>query len=327
MLRFFYILIFFFTQVIYAQDPVFTQSFFIPESINTGFTGALESTKAGLIYRSQKNGLNFDIETQFAFVDKWYDDFNLGLGISILNQKESASGYNFTQLNLNYAYAVQLNEKWFFRPSISVGLGTKSFGFQNALFEDQIDISTGGINGSSIDPTLFNETLSFFDFSSSLLFNTERTWVGITFRHLNKPNISLTDQGNVSLDIFMSIHASWEIPINPYRNIYSIENSIYILGNYMNQGPYSRFDIGSQYVYDKFSLGVIAATNPQKIDPNSSVLSSINVFFGLKWNGFKFSYAYDFNVNKINYTGSAYEVLIIYDFENNNKRLQCPKFF
>lgn len=323
-----FIFLFLCAQAIYAQDPIFTQAFSIPETINTGFTGALENTKVGLIHRTQRIGNNFNVDTQFAFLDMWFDNLNMGLGISLLNHQESTiNKYNFTQINLNYAYAVQLNDTWVFRPSISVGAGSKDFGFQNLLLEDQINIFNNSINPSSVDPTILNSSILFFDFSASLLFNTERTWVGLTFRHLNKPNISMIDQDNLPLDIFMSVHGSYEIPLRFLGNSFSENSSLYVLGNYMQQGVNNRLDLGLQYVYSQFSLGVIAANNPMPTNNNSKFLNSINTFVGLKWDRFKFSYSYDFNLEKIGQKRGAHELMLIYNFENLGRRLKCPTFF
>ena len=40
----------------YSQDPAFTQSFMVPESINPSFSGFYETTKAGLLYKNQQYG-------------------------------------------------------------------------------------------------------------------------------------------------------------------------------------------------------------------------------------------------------------------------------
>jgi hypothetical protein len=87
---------------------------------------------------------------------------NSGIGVSILNHKETTTRYDFTQVNFNYSLKYQIGEEWFFRPSISLGYGNKSFGFQDLLLGDQIDINNGVINTTSIDPILLNERISFF---------------------------------------------------------------------------------------------------------------------------------------------------------------------
>jgi type IX secretion system PorP/SprF family membrane protein len=319
-----------FMKSMYAQDPIFTQAFTMPETLNTGFTGAIEGTKAGLMQRTEWPSVDFSVNTQFAFVDTWFDAFNSGIGISILNHKEANSSYSFTQLNLNYAIAFQISDNWYFRPSISFGLGSKDYGFQNILFEDQIDINSGIINTSSIDATLLNEEVFFADFSASLLLNNKHSWIGATFRHLNKPNISMTYEGETPLAIFLSVHGLIEIPLSNFFRDY--KNSIYLFSNFMKQDNYVRFDFGSQYVFDRFSFGVSIATNPVKNEYNDSLITSVNPFIGLKWEGWKFNYTYGFKTSEIDQTGGAFELAITYEFSaygsnNNGRRLECPVFF
>ena len=307
----------------FAQDPIFTQFFQIPETINSGFTGAYESTKAGVIHRVQWPGLDFSVNTQFAHIDNWFEEIRSGLGISILNHKETQTRYNFTQVNFNYAYEVKLNDTWFFRPSIAVGVGSKNFGFQNILLEDQINIFSGIISTTSIDPSILEDNVRFFDYSASVLFMKERSWIGATIRHLNKPNISLVYNENAALDMFMSVHGYLELPI--LKRDYS--SRFYLTANGMKQGEYNRLDFGSQYVYDeRFSFAILAATNPIRVNPNSHFLTSINTVFGMAYEGWKFGYSYSFNTTDIGKTGGVYELSISYDFENNSNCFGCPKY-
>ena len=282
----------------FSQDPIHTQFFMMPETLSSSFTGAKQSTRAGIIHRTQWPGLNFSINTQFAFVDNWFEEVKSGIGISVLNHQETTTRYNFTQVNLNYAYQFSITDDWNVRPSISVGYGSKNFGFQNLVLEDQINIFSGIINANSIDPISLNESVRFIDFSTSVLFNSENSWVGMTLKHLNKPNISMELDGQESLEMFFSIHASLYLPFGKYRN-YRNSNKLYLLANAMQQGPYNRFDLGTKYQMERFSFGLLAATNPIKSDQNSHFLTSINAFVGMDWEGFRFGYSYDFNVTEI----------------------------
>ena len=308
-----------------AQDPIHTQFFMIPETLSSSFTGAKQSTRAGIIHRTQWPGLDFSINTQFAFVDNWFEEVNSGIGISVLNHKETTTRYNFTQVNLNYAYQFAINDEWNVRPSLSVGYGSKDFGFQNLLLEDQINIFTGIINVNSIDPVNLNDSVRFIDFGASVLFNNENSWIGFTLKHLNKPNISMDVNGQENLEMFMSLHSSLYIPFGKYRN-YKYSNKLFLLTNAMHQGSYSRLDIGAKYDMDQFSLGLLAATNPIKTDSNSHFLTSINAFIGMDWEGFRFGYSYDFNVTQIGRTGGVYELSVTYDFLNNDNCFGCPDY-
>ena len=305
-----------------AQDPIHTQFFMVPETLSSSFTGAKQSTRAGIIHRTQWPGLNFSINTQFAFVDNWFEEINSGVGISVLNHKETTTRYNFTQVNLNYAYQFPISEEWNVRPSISVGYGAKDFGFQNLVLEDQINIFSGIINVNSIDPINLNESIRFLDFSASVLFNSDNSWVGFTLKHLNQPNISMEMEGQDNLEMFMSLHSSLYIPFGDYRS----DNKLFVLANGMMQGAYNRFDLGAKYEMDRFAFGLLAATNPIKTDPNSHFLTSINAFVGMDWEGFRFGYSYDFNVTEIGRTGGVYELSVSYDFLNNDNCFGCPDY-
>ena len=318
-----YIVILLITASVKAQDPIFSQFFMIPETVNTSFTGSSESTKAGIIHKVQWPGLDFSINTQFAYVSDWFEQMNSGIGVSFLNHKETQTRYNFSQFNLNYAYRVQLTDSWTFRPSLSFGLGSKDFVFQNLLLEDQINIVSGVINVNSIDPIDLQRNLLFFDTSVSFLVHTNRSWIGLTLRHLNKPNISFAGEGNNPLDMFMSLHGAIEFPLEKGSD----DNSIFLLTNAMMQGKYNRVDIGAQYVYDSFSFALLAATTPFANDQNSHMLTSVNAGVGFKYEGFKFGYSYDFNVTKIGRTGGIFELSISYDFDNNYNCDGCPNYY
>ena len=315
-----------------AQDVIFSQNFLVPETLNTSFTGAIRSSKLGSVHKSQWHNTAFKTNSSFVFYDTWLERYKMGLGVSFLNQTESGSNYTFNQINFNYSMAFQLNDTWFFRPSISAGFGMKNYGFQNTLLEDQINLNNNSINTSSIDPIVLETQRNFFDFSSSILFNNDDSWIGLTLRHLNKPNISLTDSGNIPLDIFISVHTKYYLSfLENYRTWFASKSKIYVLSNYMMQGNVNRFDLGLQYVFDdQFSLGITAATIPIKNENTNSLISSVSTFAGVRWQGFRFGYSYDFNTTNLNFTGGTHEFSIAYDFNINIRalnRYKCISYF
>ena len=314
----------------YSQDVIFSQNFLVPETLNSSFTGAIRSTKVGSVFKSQWRNSSLKTSSNFAFVDTWLEGYKTGIGISFLNQKESGSGYTFNQVSFNFAMKFEIGNSWFFRPSISSGFGMKSYGFQNLLLEDQINLNSNTTNTSSIDPILLNSQKSFFDFSSSVIFNNKDSWFGLTLRHLNKPNISLTEGGNIPLDIFMSIHAKYNLPVfQNYGTWLGSKSKIYVLANYMNQRTYGRLDLGLQYVFDdKFSLGMTMFTVPDK--SINSLTSFLSTFIGLRAKGYRFGYSYDINTSKSISLGGVHEFSISYDFDINIRalnRYKCISFF
>ncbi len=313
----------------HAQDPIFTQYFMVPETLNPGFTGFLETTSVGVLHRTQWPDLNFRVDTEFAFLNTWLEEANSGIGISVLNHREKFTDYNFTQVNANYAYRVKLTDEWYFRPAIEIGIGNKSFGFQNVILGDQLNLGQGTINQSSVDPLQLKEKVNFFDFSAGMLFNNENAWFGASLKHINKPNITFAVNGNIPLDVFVSANAGYELLISDYSISSFLPNDTKLLmtANFMKQGDYNRLDIGSGLIFKKLFFGATAAINPVRNSPNSHVLTSINAFGGLHYDHFKFGYSYDFNTSKIGRTGGIYELSLIYRFELIEKCISCPNYY
>lgn len=321
-----------FSNFLQAQDVIFSQSFLVPETLNTSFTGAIRSSKIGSLHKSQWRNTAFKTNTNYVYFDTWFEGYKTGLGVSVLNQTETASTYTFNQVNFNYSMRFQISDTWYFRPSVSAGFGMKNYGFQNIILEDQINLNNNSINTSSLDPLLLSSRRNFFDFSSSILFNNDDSWIGVTIRHLNKPNISLTENGNIPLDMFLSVHTRYYLPfLENFRTWLASKSQVYFLANFMMQGNINRFDLGFQYIFDdQISIGVTAATSPLKKNENSLFLNSINAFASLKWNGFRFGYSYDINTTQLFNTGGIHEFSIAYDFSINIRaldRYKCVSYF
>ena len=295
-----------------AQDPIFSQYFLVPETMNPGFSGFEEATYFGVLHRTQWPSLDLRVDTEYAFFNTWVEDIG-GLGFSILNQHENNTNYNHLQGNVNYSYHVRLANDWFFRPAIEFGFGTKSFNFRNLVLADQININSGTINPVSSDVFALNanRNITFFDFTAGFVFDKKNTrndtdlWLGASIKHLNKPNISFVENGNVPLDIFYSIHANYRFPYFDY-------NDILLSVNYMQQGQYNRLDIGTTVKLEKFMLGAMAVTNPAKNSLNSHLLTSINAFVGLEFEQLRFGFSYDLNTSNIGRTDGVYELSITY---------------
>lgn len=319
---------FFYTVAVSAQDPVFTQYFMVPQVLNPGFTGMLETTNVGILHRTQWPELDLRVDSDFVYAYTWNENINSGFGLNILSQREAFSDYKFMEAGLAYAYRVQLTDEWYFRPAVEIGFGYKSYGFQNLVLGDQINIGSGSINSGSIDPLAFNRNLNFFDISAGMLVNNQNGWFGLALKHINKPNISFEKEGNVSLDRFFSANLGYEFLIADYIDVISLpyETRLLVTTNYMAQGSFDRWDFGTGLIFEKFFFGVGAVTSPSKNTVDSSFLISVNLFGGLQFDHFKFGYSYDFNTTQIGKTGGVYEISIMYIFDTD-RCYGCPKYY
>lgn len=317
----------FFTKV-QAQDPIFTQYFIVPETLNPAYSGFLETTYAGIIHRSQWPDLDLKIDTDYAFLNTWSESINSGIGGSILSHRENNTNYSFTEFNLNYAYKVTLNDNWDFRPAIEIGYGIKSFGFSNLILADQINTGSGAINPVSADPAVLNEKFGFFDFSAGMLFNSKEAWFGLSLKHINKPNVSLVDEKNVPLDMFFSASAGYEFLVVDYIDVISFpyETKFMVNTNFMKQGEYNRLDLGTSIMFRTIFFGVSTALNPSPKVEDSNLVTSVNFFGGLQYEKLKFGISHDFMTSKMNKSGGIYELSLTYQFDLGVKCFGCPNY-
>lgn len=310
----FYILLFSFISFIEvkAQDPVFTQFLLLPETLNPAFTGSASSWNAGIIHRRQWPEANRRIDTQYGFGNNLVTD-NLALGITILNQKETFTNYNYFQFNGAVSYRVDLNYNWRLRLGLEGGFGRKDFNFGNLLLEDQINVNDGSISGGSIDPGFLraNNQINFVDFSFGVLVDEENAWFGAALKHLTRPDISFLENGNVPLDLFLSVHGGYYFALdNSPTMILPPDTDLLLSFNYMRQSQFNRLDIGTSLEMNMFSFGVIAATNPEGRSTNSHFLTSLNPFISMRTGEFKFGYSYDINTTKFGHNQGVHELTL-----------------
>ncbi|MFC0604968.1 PorP/SprF family type IX secretion system membrane protein [Winogradskyella pulchriflava] len=299
-----------------AQDPIFTQSNYVQETINPAFSGFEDNDRisAGLLSRVQWPNLDLQIHTQYAYANKSYDygpSLAFGVGVNAVWQYETFNNYNYAQINFNYAHRINLNGGWYFRPALEVGVGNKSNRFRNLTLADQININSGTINPVSVDPSVDRiNTIFFLDIGAGFIIEKEEIngiayWGGISAKHLNRPNISIVEGGKLPLDLFYSAHGNFRFP-------FLYDNSIMLTANFMQQGKYNRFDLGTLFQMDLLLLGLTAATNPAKNDGNSHLLTSINAFVGIEYQALRFGFSYDKNTSKIGRTDGVYELSVTY---------------
>lgn len=309
-----------------AQDALFTQFFLVPQTINPGFTGYMETINAGVIHRTQWPDLALRIDSDYAFFNMWEDSMNSGFGMNLLSNRESFSNYSFTQVDFNYAYKVELSDEWYFRPSIQVAYANKSYGFSNLIFQDQLNIDTETVNPVTIDPVQLQERRGYFDFSSGLLFNNETMWFGVYFKHLNRPNISFVNRGYQTIEPLYSFSMGKEFDLGYLLNTNFLpdDSKLLLLSNFSKQGEFNRLDIGPIAVIDKFFFGTTVTTNPIRNNSNSHLSTSTNFIAGLQYQYFKFGLSYDHNISAIGKTGGIYEVSLIYQFDIKASCFGCP---
>lgn len=308
-----------------AQDPIFTQYYLVPETLNPAFTGISNAWNAGLVHRRQWPDGNRKMDTQYAYVNNVISD-EIGLGMTVMNQNEVFTSLNYFKLNAAFSYMVDINYDWHVRFGIEPGFGRKDYNFGNLLLEDQININTGAIDPNSIDPGVgaYNNKINFFDLAAGFEIGQEFAWMGLSVKHLNRPNVAFREEGNLPLDMFISVHGGYYFEfLNSPTNLLPEESTLLLTANYMRQGQYNRLDMGTVLDFSRFSFGVIVATNPEGKSENSHFVTSINPVFSLSASEFTFGYSYDWNISKLGRTQGIHELSLVW--QSSRKCHSCKE--
>ena len=121
------------------------------------------------------------------------------------------------------------------------------------LLEDQININTGAISPSSIDQGVLNQKdhINFVDISAGFLIDNQDGWFGASLKHLNRPNITFLNGGNVPLDLFLTIHGGYAFDLEGTPSALLPQNTkLLVTANYMRQSQFNRLDFGSALKFE-----------------------------------------------------------------------------
>jgi type IX secretion system PorP/SprF family membrane protein len=308
----------------YSQDPVYTQFYSAPVILNPAFAGSTGDTRLSFGYRDQWRELSSDLSTIYASADSWFEGINSGIGLTVVHQSEELGEYSQSTIELSYAYHLRLSENLTFFPGFGIGYGMRNMNFNGLLFEDQIDIGTGNTYPDSSDPLindLRDNPVNYPDISAGGVLYAENFWIGIGIRHLNKPDISFVEKGEVLLEPLTSIHGGYRFSLSKGYTYLDPGNSfLFTTFNYITQNEYNRIDLGAELALNKFTLGLLASGSVQKYEGESSSLLSLNPFIGFQTDKLKLGFSYDFPVSEIGNTGSTAEITLQYYIQKQYER-------
>ena len=255
---------------------------------------------------------------------------NSGYGIQIRNTQLNDDFRNLA-VTLSFSYLLQVGTKGHLRFGSQVELTNHRLLNQNFIFEDQIDPVTGAIQEELNLENNFREEISYASINSGVLYTNENFWLGLSARHLNKPNISYERKNVYNKNILYSIHGGYRFPIG--ISIVQKERDIAFSFNFRSEGEANRLDIGTQANLSPLVLGIwytgipIESKRLQKTD-------SLNFLVGLNISqSISFAYSYDMLLSPLRNIKSAasHEISLQISFSNNQssksfKELPCFKY-
>ena len=292
----------------FAQDPHFSQFYAAPMYLGPSFAGASENTRIMTNYRDQWPKLPGVFVTYSFSADHYLPDLNSGFGLFVMKDQAGDGKINITNISANYAYKVNLSDRWYFRPGIKGFYYQNFINYNKIIFNDQLDFENN--TPSSVEIPEDNRT-NYFDFGASALFHNDKYWVGGTVDHLIKMSPSFKDNLNYA-PVKYTIYGGANFPLGRLSFNRS-RNRIITAFQIKSQGQTQQMDMGAYYQKNSLMIGLWYRGIPFLMpNPTSDALI---VMLGYTNPNFTVGYSYDLTVSRlITYTGGAHELSFMYKF-------------
>ncbi len=284
-------------------------------------------------HRIQWPSLPQAFQTSAFSYDIFVNELRSGFGVLVTTDKMGSAGWRTTTASLLYSYKIKLTEKIVFSPGLSFGYGT------NGLDRSKLRLGDGlQYDGISLDPDVNRlGRQSYFDFGSGFLLYSKSLWLGASFAHMNRPNLSVLNDVS-RLGMKTAIHGGIRLDLssglsNRGRASYLTPSFIYR----MQGNTFTQLDLGLNYHVDPISVGVWYRGKPfQKTVINSITQDALILYLGLYFKSLTIGYSYDFTISEMQTaSGGAHEISIVYEFNSkpSNKSVKkkyklipCPTF-
>lgn len=321
-----------------AQDQQFSQFYASPLHLNPAFAGGGEEARAGLNYRIQWPNLPSSWTTFTAWADVALPDYNSGVGILLLNDREGRQGLTSNAAYLQYSYQLPLSDAVTFRAGTSIGYMRRNVDFGQLIFASQLD-PTGAFDPNIAPPITQGLDAHMLSLGLGGLLYSEKFWLGGSVMHLNEPNQSLIDE-NSPLSMRVNVHMGMKVPLNPGARKYELaytfrERSWMPMLAYRSQAGWQQMDIGSYFYIEPLVIGAWYRGLPLPMLNNVASRESLILLTGLSYEAFSIGYSFDYTLGPIGLgSGGAHEfslnLLIPYTDPRRPKRnkrpIPLPKF-
>jgi type IX secretion system PorP/SprF family membrane protein len=297
------ILVFMFFSVVCSaqQDSQFTQYMYNTITINPAYAGSRGVLSVFGLYRTQWVGLDGAPETSTFSVNTPLSNSNLGLGVSLVNDKIGPTNEN--TLSADLSYTIPTSETYKLSFGIKATANLFNLDVNKLSFEDQGDPQFQDLN-NKITPNI----------GAGVYWHSNKAYLG-----LSVPNFIETNRYDDNDT------AIFKEKINYYFMAgYIFDLDYYIkfkpaLLTKMVQGAPLQVDISGNFMFnDKFVLGLAYRW--------SASVSAMAVF--QVSDGLYIGYGYDHETTNLRrYNSGSHEIFLRFEFFNNYNRITSPRFF
>ncbi len=292
----------FFSAVGFAQqDAQYTQYMYNTININPAYAGSRGALSIFGLYRTQWVGLDGAPETSSFSVNTPLSNSNLGLGVSLVNDKIGPTNEN--TLSADLSYTVPTSE------TFKLSFGIKATGNLFSLDVNKLQPEHQG------DPQ-FQDLNSKFspNVGAGVYWHSDKAYVGLSVPNFIETNRYDDNDTAIFKDkINYYLIAGYVFDLDPY-----IKFKPAVLTK-MVEGSPLQVDLSANFMFnDKFVAGLAYRW--------SAALSAMAGF--QVTDGLFIGYSYDRETTRLNnYNSGSHEIFLRFEFFNNYSRITSPRFF
>lgn len=282
------------------QDAQFTQYMYNTITINPAYAGSRGALSIFALHRTQWVGLDGAPVTNTFSMNTPLNESNLGLGISIVNDKIGPTQEN--TISADVSYSIHTSETF-----------KLSFGMKATANLFSLDVNK--LNPVDNDPSLHDFNNKFTpNIGAGIYLHSDKAYVGFSV-----PNFIETNRYN---DNEVAI---FKEKINYYLMggyVFTISNDIQFKPAgllKLVQGAPLQADISANFMFiEKLTIGIAYRWN--------AAMSGM-VGFQIS-EGLHIGYGYDLETTNLDrYNSGSHEVFLRYELFKNNTRMTTPRFF
>jgi len=281
--------------------------------------------RVSAVYRNQWPELPGTFVTYSFSYDHFFENFNSGVGILLLNDVAGTGDLSLTNVGVQYSYDITVSEILHIRPGIHFNYTQQGIDYFKLTWNDEL--ASGGTTGGTIEQP-GEDRKSDVDFSASLLGYTERYWLGFGVDHMLRPDYGLY-YTEANWPIKVSLFGGAQI-VKRGRLLNPIDETLSLAFYFRHQWVYNQLDLGLYWFKAPLMLGFWYRGIPFiSDDPRGDAIAFL---VGYKMDQLRVGYSYDFTIsNLVSSTGGAHEISITYEFKTTREKrkirmIPCPEF-
>ena len=287
--------------VSYAQqDAQFTQYMYNTININPAYAGSRGALSIFALHRTQWVGLDGAPVTNAASVNTPLNGSNLGLGVSIINDKIGPTTENTISADLSYTVPTSETFKL-------------SFGIKATANFFNLDVNR--LNPVDDDPSLHDFNNKFTpNIGAGVYLHSDKAYVGFSIPNFIESN--RYDDNEVAIfkeKINYYLIAGYVFDVNE-----SIKFKPALLTKVVAGAPL-QMDVSGNFMFnDKFVVGLAYRWS-----------AAISAMVGFQvTDGMYIGYGYDHETTNLNnYNSGSHEIFLRYEIFKNNDKIITPRFF